>query len=107
MAFVSSDRLAGRRGPSDAIPVLAPDLVVEVLSPGNTPADMARKRDEYFRAGVRMLWEVDPRSRAVRVYTALDRVIDLTVTDTLAGDPVLPGFTLPLARLFAELDRHG
>ena len=68
---------------------------------------MDRKRDEYFRAGVRLVWEIDPRKRTARVYTALDRFTDLTAADTLTGDPVLPGFTLPLAALFAELDRHG
>lgn len=107
LAFVSWDRLPGRRVPEEPIPNVVPDLAVEVLSRNNTPGEMARKRDEYFRAGVRLVWEIDPRARTARVYTALDHYHDLTVADTLTGDPVLPGFTLPLARLFAELDRHG
>jgi Uma2 family endonuclease len=82
-------------------------LAVEVLSLSNTAGEMARKRDEYFRAGVRLVWEIDPRARTVRAYTAADQFRDLTAADTLSGDPVLPGFTLPLADLFAELDRHG
>ena len=41
---------------------LAPDLVVEVLSESNTPAEMERKRSEYFAAGVRFIWEVDPQA---------------------------------------------
>lgn len=107
LAFVSWDRSPGRRRSTDPIPLLSPDLVVEVLSPGNTRAEMERKRGEYFRAGVRLVWEVDPRARTVRVYDAADRFTDLSAADTLSGDPVLPGFALPLAQLFAELDRHG
>lgn len=107
ISFTSWDRLPGRRRPTEPIPLGGPDLVVEVLSPSNTPREMARKRDEYFRGGVRLVWEIDPRQRTVRVYTAADQFRDLTAADTLAGDPVLPGFILPLAQLFAELDRHG
>ena len=80
---------------------------VEVLSEGNTRAEMDRKRGEYFRAGVRVVWEIDPRRRTLRVYEAADRYTDLTEADTLAGDPVLPGFRFPLSDLFAELDQHG
>ena len=107
VTYVSWDRLTGRTGPTDPVPELAPDLVVEVLSRGNTPGEMARKRGEYFTAGVSLVWEVDPRARTVRVYTAEDIFTDLTEADTLDGGIVLPGFTLPLAQLFAELDRHG
>ena len=107
IAFTSWERMANRRRPTDPIPLLVPDLAIEVLSTGNRPGEMARKREDYFRAGVRLVWEIDPRARTVRVYTAIDRVQDLTAADTLTGGSVLPGFTLPLTQLFAELDRHG
>ena len=107
VAFTSWDRMAGRRRPEDPIPELAPDLVVEVLSRGNTLGEMSRKRKEYFKAGVRLVWEIDPRARTVRVYTSETTFTDLTVADTLDAAPVLPGFTLPLADLFAQLDRRG
>jgi Uma2 family endonuclease len=107
VAFFSWDRLPGRRVPNEPVPKIVPDLVVEVLSSGNTLGEMARKRDEYFGVGVRLVWEIDPRVRTVRLYTGIDQFRDLTATDTLTGDPVLPGFTVPLAQLFAELDRHG
>lgn len=107
VTFVSWDRMANRRRPTDPIPELVPDLAVEVLSRSNTRAEMALKRGEYFRAGVRLVWEVDPPARTVRVYTATDQFRDLSSADALDGGAVLPGFTLPLAQLFAELDRHG
>ena len=107
VAFISWDHMASRQRPVDPIPELAPDLVVEVLSRGNTPGEMSRKRSEYFAAGVRLLWEIDPRARTVRVYTSETAYTDLTAADTLDGAAVLPGFTLLLTNLFAELDRHG
>lgn len=107
LAFITWEKSPGRRRTRDPIPLLSPDLVVEVLSPSNTRREMERKRGEYFRAGVRVVWEVDPRARTVRVYESAEGFRELTAADTLAGEPVLPGFGLPLGPLFAELDRHG
>lgn len=63
VAFISWDRLPHRRVPTAPLPALAPDLAVEVLSAGNTPGEMARKCREYFAAGVRFVWLVDPETR--------------------------------------------
>ena len=107
VAFVSWDRLPGRRVPVEPIPGLAPDLVVEVLSESNTEGEMARKRREYFTAGVRIVWLIDPEGRTVEVFVSKDQSTVLDEGQTLDGGNVLPGFTLPLGELFAELDRHG
>jgi Uma2 family endonuclease len=107
VAFTSWDRTPGRRRPTQPVPHLAPDLAVEVLSASNTPAEMARKRQEYFAAGAVLLWEVDPAARTVTVYTAPGQPAVLGEADTLDGGAVLSGFTLPLRELFAELDRQG
>jgi Uma2 family endonuclease len=107
VAFASWDRFPNRRVPTAPVPNLVPDLAVEVLSLSNTAAEMARKLGEYFRAGVRLVWIVDPPARTVAVYTAPEQFTVLTEADTLDGAPVLPGFTLPLRELFAELDRQG
>ncbi|MBY0457742.1 MAG: Uma2 family endonuclease, partial [Gemmataceae bacterium] len=56
----------------DKVPAIVPDLVIEVLSASNTPAEMARKRDEYFRAGVKQVWEIEPESRSANVFTGPD-----------------------------------
>ena len=88
-------------------PRLSPDLAVEVLSQSNTPGEMARKRHEYFSAGVRVVWLADPKGRTVDVYTSETQFTRLTVADTLDGGPVLPGFQLRLQDWFAELDRQG
>jgi Uma2 family endonuclease len=107
VAFTRWDRLPGRRYPTAPVPRLAPNLAVEVLSRSNTPGEMAAKRQDYFTAGVELVWEIDPDARAVMVYTSATQLTRLAATDTLDGGSVLPGFTLPLQDLFAELDRHG
>jgi Uma2 family endonuclease len=107
VAFVSWDRVPGRRVPAEPVPPLVPDLVVEVRSEGNTDEEMARKRREYFAAGVRLVWLIQPACQTVSVYTAADQCAELGEAHTLEGGEVLPGFTLPLWELFVELDRQG
>ena len=107
VAFTSWGRMPGRRRPVEKVPELAPDLAIEVLSESNTAAEMALKRTDYFGAGVLEVWEIDPRARTVRVYTAADRGRDLGPADALDGGTILPGLRVPVADLFAELDRHG
>ena len=87
---------------------LAPDLAIEVRSPSDTQKVLRCKLADYLDAGVALVWVVDDHRRAAAVYTqgstpdAPDRV--LGEGDALDGGAVLPGFVLPLARLFAELD---
>ncbi len=107
IAFAAWDRFPGRRLTGEPIPNLAPDLAVEVLSESNTPAEMRIKTGEYFTAGARLVWLVDPKSRAVTVLESPHDSITLHEQDQLDGGAVLPGFTLSLSELFAELDRHG
>jgi Uma2 family endonuclease len=105
VSFVSWLQLPERVYPSEPVPELHPDLAVEVLSKGNTPGEMARKLQDYFSAGTRLVWQVDRDTRTVRVHLAPDRFTTLTEADTLEGGAVLPGFALPLAQLFARMPR--
>jgi Uma2 family endonuclease len=68
---------------------------------------MAIKRQDYFAAGVELVWEIDPDRRTVIVYASAVDSTTLTTGDMLDGGMVLPGFTLPVQQLFAELDRQG
>jgi Uma2 family endonuclease len=81
----------------------APDLAIEVLSPSNTPQEMERKLRDYFAAGVRQVWYVDPAPRTVEVFTAVDQSTLLHEDQSLSGEPVLAGFILPLRDLFGRL----
>jgi Uma2 family endonuclease len=107
LAFTNWDRLPGRRRPRAPVPRLAPNLAVEILSRSNTPGEMAVKRQDYFAAGVQTVWEIDPEKRTVAVYTSPTAFTLLGAADTIDGGVVLPGFTLPVQELFAELDRQG
>jgi Uma2 family endonuclease len=104
VSFFGWDKLPGRVLPSKPIPDLIPDLAVEVLSKTNTPEEMERKLREYFLAGVRLVWMIDPRKRTAVVYTGPEApAATLDASQTLDGGNVLPGFALPLAGLFAHL----
>jgi Uma2 family endonuclease len=104
VSLVLWEQLPNRRVP--LIPMLnfAPVLAVEVLSPSNTRKEMDRKLRDYFTAGVRLVWYVDPVARQVQTFTAFDQSRLLGETETLTGDPLLPGLVLPLGDLFAELE---
>ena len=104
VCFISRGRFPGGKVPEAPIPSLVPDLAVEILSPGNTPGEMARKLRDYFTAGVRLVWYIDPHSRTAKVYTGPDEGQTLTEAGVLDGGEVLPGFRLPLQELFAELE---
>lgn len=103
VSFIRRERFPGGVIPDDAYPALPPCLAVEVLSPSNTPGEMARKREDYFRTGTELVWQIDPRTREVEVFTAPDVSTILRGGDTLDGGPVLPGFALPVSRIFERL----
>jgi Uma2 family endonuclease len=104
LSYISRARLAHHRRALAPILPLAPDLAIEVLSEGNTPREMARKVSEYFASGCRLVWLVDPRTRTVAVYTSTAKPIMLTEKQVLTGGDVLPGFRLPLRKLFGLRD---
>jgi Uma2 family endonuclease len=86
----------------EPVPKVVPDLAVEVLNEGNTEQEMDGKLDDYFGAGVRLVWFVEPRKKTVEVFTARDSSIVLDENATLSGGDVLPGFSLPLKSFFAK-----
>jgi Uma2 family endonuclease len=107
VAFITWKNFPRSKRKRGEIPLVAPDLVVEILSKGNTPREMKRKLEEYFRAGVRLVWYVDPNRRTVRVYRASDQSVLLTDDQQLDGGEVLSGFTLSIRDWFAEAERTG
>lgn len=100
VAFVRSDRLPSESARERFMP-LAPDFAVEVLSPSNRLAEVREKIALYLRAGVPLVWLVDPRARAVTVYIAGQEPLVLYQDATLDGGEVIPGFRLPVAHIFA------
>lgn len=106
VAFIGWHRFPDQELPNDRVYRVAPDLAVDFLSEGNTPREMERKLDEYFEAGVRLVWYIDPRSRTATVYTARNQATTIDVDGVLSGGEVLPGFTLRLGELFERTDRR-
>jgi Uma2 family endonuclease len=80
----------------------APDLAVEVVSPGDTLYEVDEKIEDYLKAGVRMVWIVNPKKRTVTVYRPEAEALTLTEDDVLDGEDVVSGFQYSIARLFAR-----
>jgi Uma2 family endonuclease len=97
VAFVRADRL---RSPAWGFPELAPDLVVEVVSPWDRASEVASTAAMWLDAGVRMVWVVDPQARLAAVHHPGGSVTVLREDGVLDGEDVLPGFRLPLVALF-------
>jgi Uma2 family endonuclease len=103
VSFVSWEKLPNRTIPDEPIADFAPDLAIEVLSKGNTKGEMDRKLREYFLAGVRLVWYINPRKRQVRVYTAPDQSLVFDEGGTLDGGDLLPGLALAVREIFKRL----
>lgn len=102
-AFFGWHNFPDRLIPETPVPRLYPDLAIEILSRKNTKSEMARKLKEYFEAGAKLVWYVHPRKKFVDVFTTPDEKTRLTAGDVLTGGSVLPGFSLPLSKLFARI----
>jgi Uma2 family endonuclease len=102
--FTRRDQLPGQRIPASGFPEVAPALVVEVFSPGNTRGEMDLKRKHFFRAGTELFWIVYPRDQQIEVYTDPQTYRILDRDDTLDGGQVLPGFSVKVAELFDAIE---
>lgn len=100
VSFVTAEKAAAYGNPG-GFAKLVPDLAVEVLSPDVKYSYLQRKIRDYFEAGVRLLWIVDPDMQTVTVYHSLLDPRVLTAADALSGEDVLPGFSCQVAELFA------
>jgi Uma2 family endonuclease len=104
ISFFAKERLQGMTELPTGFLDGAPDLVVEILSPGNTVEEIETKITEYFDNGARLVWVISPTQHYILVYRSTqepDRL--LKSTDSLDGEDVIPGFTLPVAELFQKL----
>jgi Uma2 family endonuclease len=105
VAFFPHSRLLGHDLSKEPIPEIYPDLAVEILSRTNTKKEMLLKRQDYFQAGVRLVWEIDPATRTVEIFSsAVSPDLVLTSHETLTGGDVLPGFSMALEEFFTGLD---
>ena len=98
-AFIAAERIPPG-GITTSFVDIVPDLVVEVVSHGDSSPRLQAKTEEWLRHGVRMVWLADPNARSIAVYQSTDDVRILNVGDEIAGDPVLPGFRCAVIDVF-------
>jgi Uma2 family endonuclease len=99
VAFVRLEKVPKGPRPKGYAP-FPPDLAVEVRSPTDRRSDIEDKLRRYRMAGVPLIWWVDPDRRSVAVYRGGVLVAELREGDELDGEDILPGFTLPVSRIF-------
>ena len=97
LAFVTQDRLT--QIPPEGYAELAPDLVVEILSPSDRPGEVLEKVGQWLSAGVRLVWVLDPGRQHARVYRADGAVTIVGAAEDLDGEDLLPGFRCPLHQI--------
>jgi Uma2 family endonuclease len=103
VAFVSYQRWAKNRAVPNYDPWdVVPNVATEVVSPNDRVDELEEKLAEYFRAGVELVWVVHPRFSKIEVYQSPTQITVLLRGDALDGGTVIPGFSLPLADLFAD-----
>src|SRR6266566_367088 len=98
IAFVRRDRLPDPV--TQGFPDLAPDLVVEVLSPSDRPGEVLAKVADWLSAGTRLVWVVDPERGLARVYRQDGTEMLVARDETLDGEDVVPGFSCGLSAVF-------
>ncbi|MEW5986301.1 MAG: Uma2 family endonuclease [Chloroflexota bacterium] len=100
VVFIAKERMDKR--PGKGYLEVAPDLVVEIISPNDLWSEVNEKIEEYFTIGVERVWVGDPKTHTVRVYRTPTDVERLNEKDVLYGEGVLVGFALPVAEIFAD-----
>lgn len=98
-AFVSSERLRRFSG-SEGYPDVAPDLVVEVVSPSDRMSDVMEKAASWLAFGARLVWIADPKHRAITVRRADGSSATIPPDGKVDGEDVLPGFSCEIRRFF-------
>lgn len=99
------ESLPGQELPKKKVPNVVPDLAVEVVSEGNTKGEIRRKLKEYFLAGVKQVWIIYPKKKSAEIYTSPDKRKRINPDQSLTGGDILPGFVLPLKKLFGRMKK--
>lgn len=99
LAFIASGRLTEAGIPDGYVPI-APDFVVEVVSPHDSASDVQSRIDTWLRAGVKVAWVIYPASQAVLVYRGMDRIERRSGDEELGAESAIPGFRCKAGDLF-------
>ena len=100
VAYMSHERFA--RVQAQSYLDVAPELIVEIMSPSDAWSEVQEKLAEYFAIDVKVVWVVDPKLQQIHSYRAVDNVQIYKLSDTLTCEDILPGFAMPAAEIFAD-----
>ena len=98
VAFISHERMAQVK--SKSYLDVAPELIVEIMSPNDSWSDINDKLAEYFAIDVQLVWIVNPARKEVHIYRALTEIEIFKAGETLSGGEMLPGLSIPVDELF-------
>lgn len=102
LTYISYERLPKNWQRNEACPI-PPELVIEIISPGQTIKEFEDKAQDYFAAGVSRVWVVDPETMSIRVFLSPDK--SLVYTDNMQiVDTLLPGLELTARQIFQEAE---
>lgn len=104
LVFVRKGKLPGGRPPAGWLTVV-PDLLVEVVSPGDEIEAFETKLDEYRAAGIPLIWVIYPGTRRAHVLGTSRPRTEIAPDGALDGEDVLPGFSCRLAELFSAFEQ--
>lgn len=97
-SFIARERLVDVPFDEESISIV-PDLIVEVLSPGDLAYEIDRKIQDFLGAGVRLAWRINPKMKTALIYRADGTVRHVVAEDELDGEDVIPGFRCRLGDL--------
>ena len=101
-SFIQHGRLPEDKAPKGHVRI-APDIMIEVVSPNDTAWETDQRVDDFLRAGTRLVWVIYPDTRIVQVYRQGGSSMRLTANDQLSGEEVLPGFRCSVSELFVGI----
>jgi Uma2 family endonuclease len=105
VSFIAVERLSLEQATREGHLSIAPDLAVEVVSPNDEVYDLDQKLLDFFSAGVRMVWVVNPQAKTVRVHRPQGPIQELRENDEVTGDDVVAGFRCRVGDFFLAPSR--
>ena len=100
LTYISYERLPQEWDEDEPCPV-PPELVIEIISPGQTFGELTQKATDYLLAGVDRVWVVEPKAQSVTIFQR-DKLAQTVWNEGVITDPLLPGLLLPVFQLFAR-----
>ena len=100
VSFIAAERYSLDQLSREGYSSIPPDLAVEVISPNDLAKELDEKLEDYLRAGVKLIWVINPETRTLQVYHPDGTSRRLHEADEVSGENVIPGFACSVATFF-------